>query len=96
MCLALRASGLWLRYAALQNLIPSVPWIAPPHPPPWHNPRKGRDQIFPSGNLAHRGSIAITIPVPPILFNPSVFFGALFYLAAAVATFSLRLEIHVK
>ena len=34
MCLALRASGLWLRYAALQNLIPSFPWIAPPalHP----------------------------------------------------------------
>ena len=29
MCLALRASGLWLRYAALQNLIPSFPWIAP-------------------------------------------------------------------
>ena len=29
MCLALRASGLWLRYATLQNLIPSFPWIAP-------------------------------------------------------------------
>ena len=29
MCLALRASGLWLRYAALQNLIPSFPWTAP-------------------------------------------------------------------
>ena len=29
MCLALRASGLWLRYAALQNLIPSFPWMAP-------------------------------------------------------------------
>ena len=28
-CLARRASGLWLRYAALQNLIPSFPWIAP-------------------------------------------------------------------
>ena len=34
MCLALRASGLWLRCATLQNLIPSFPWIAPPtlHP----------------------------------------------------------------
>ena len=34
MCLALRASGLWLRYATLQNLIPSFPWIVPPalHP----------------------------------------------------------------
>ena len=51
MCLALRASGLWLRYATLQNLIPSFPWIAPPWPPPWRNPRKGRDQILPSGNL---------------------------------------------
>ena len=23
---------------------------APPRPPPWRNPRKGRDQILPSGN----------------------------------------------
>ena len=30
MCLALRASGLCLRYAALQNLILSFPWISPP------------------------------------------------------------------
>ena len=29
MCLALRASGLWLCYAMLQNLIPSFSWIAP-------------------------------------------------------------------
>ena len=29
MCLALRASGLRLRYATLQNLIPSFPWIVP-------------------------------------------------------------------
>ena len=28
--LALWASGLWLRYATLQNLILSFPWIAPP------------------------------------------------------------------
>ena len=28
-CLALRASGVWLRYAKLQNLIPFFPWIAP-------------------------------------------------------------------
>ena len=52
MCLALRASALWLRYATLQNLFPSFPWIAPPpRPPPWRNPRKGRNQILPSGNL---------------------------------------------
>ena len=54
MCLALRASGLWLRYAMLQNLIASFPWIAPPCPPPWRNPRKGRDQILPSGNIEGR------------------------------------------
>ena len=30
MCLALRASGLWLRYATLQNLSPSFHWNAPP------------------------------------------------------------------
>ena len=29
MCLALWASGLWLRYTMLQNLITSFPWIAP-------------------------------------------------------------------
>ena len=52
LCLALRASGLRLRYAALQNLIPSFPWISPPCPPPWRNPRKGRVPILPSGNLA--------------------------------------------
>ena len=51
--MALRASGLWLRYATLQNLIPSFPWIAPPRPPPWRTPRKGRDQILPSGNTDH-------------------------------------------
>ena len=50
MCLSLLPSVLWLCYSALQNLIPSFPWIAPPCPPPWHNPRKGRDQILPSGN----------------------------------------------
>ena len=43
---------LWLRYATLQNWIPSFPWIAPPCPPLWRNPRKGRDRILPSGNLA--------------------------------------------
>ena len=46
--------GLWLRYATLQNLILSFPWIAPPRLPPRRNPRKGRDQILPSGNLARR------------------------------------------
>ena len=51
MCLALWAFRLWLRYVTLQNLIPSFPWIAPPRPPPWRNPRKGRDQILPSCNL---------------------------------------------
>ena len=51
MCLALRTSGLWLRYATLQNLIPSFPWIVPPRPPPWCNPRKERDHILISGYL---------------------------------------------
>ena len=51
-------SGLWLRYATLQNLIPSFPWLAPPRPPPWRKPRKGRDQILPSGNLAEQSSFA--------------------------------------
>ena len=65
MCLTLLASGLWLRYAALQNLNPSFPWIAPPRPPPWGNPRKGRDQILPSGNLASKPPP----PPPPSLMS---------------------------
>ena len=47
-------SGFWtmapLRYAAKFAVA-----IAPPRPSPWHNPRKGRDQILPSGNLAQEG-----------------------------------------
>ena len=54
MCLALWASGLWLRYAMLQNLIPSFPWNA--RPPPWRNPRKGRDQILLSGNTGRHST----------------------------------------
>ena len=46
MCLALQASGLWLRYATVQKLIPSFPF-----------PRKGRDRILPSGNLTLSYSI---------------------------------------
>ena len=59
MCLALWASRLWLRYAMLRNLIPSFPWIAPPRPPMWRNPRKGRDQILPSGNLVCRSEVGV-------------------------------------
>ena len=46
--------GLLLCYATLQNLIPSSPWIAPPSTQSWRNPRKGRDQMLPSGNTASR------------------------------------------
>ena len=42
MCLVHLVSRLWLRYPALQNLIPSYPWIAPVCPPPWRNPCKER------------------------------------------------------
>ena len=62
MSLALWASGLWLCYAMLQNLSPcpgpSFPLIAPPHPPPLRNGRKGRAQILPSGNLAYHHFIS--------------------------------------
>ena len=50
MCLALRASKLWLRYAVLQRLIPSFPWIAPGWRAWRRNPRKGRDHMLPSCN----------------------------------------------
>ena len=56
--------GLWLRYATLQNWIPSFPWIAPPRPPPWRNPRKGRDQILPSGSLSDAMAMGISGKVP--------------------------------
>ena len=65
MCRALRTSGLWLRYIALQNLIP---WIAPPCPPPWRNPRKRRDQILPSGNLGEGGEGGK--PPPKLISRP--------------------------
>ena len=49
-------SGFWtmapLRYAA--KVDPFLSWVSPPRPPPWCNPRKGRDQILPSGNLGSR------------------------------------------
>ena len=56
--------------AMLQNLIPSFPGITPPCPPPWRNPRKGRDRTLPSGNLGththrlliHRVTRSFTTP----------------------------------
>ena len=46
-------SGFWtmapLRYAA--KFDPFLSLDCAPRPPPWHNPRKGRDQILPSGNF---------------------------------------------
>ena len=41
-----RLEGLWLRYTTLQNLTPFFPWIAPPSPPPWRNPRKKEGITF--------------------------------------------------
>ena len=44
-----------LRYAA--KFDPFLSLDCAPRPPPWHNPRKGRDQVLPSCNLegAHPG-----------------------------------------
>ena len=39
-----------LRYAA--KFDPFLSLDCNPRPPPWRNPRKGRDQILPSGNIA--------------------------------------------
>ena len=43
--------------ATLHNVIPYFPWIVSPALQPWHNPRKGRGQIVPSGNTvnSHNG-----------------------------------------
>ena len=61
--------GLWLRYATLQNLIPSFPWIAPGWRAWGRNPRKGRDQILQRSHLA-------TIPImqPPQILPPPIGF----------------------
>ena len=48
-------SGFWKMApvcTTLQNLIPSFPWTAPGWRAWVRYPRLGRDQIFPSGNLA--------------------------------------------
>ena len=49
-------SGFWtmapLRYAA--KFDPLLSLDCAPRPPPWRNPRKGRDQILPSGNPASK------------------------------------------
>ena len=52
-------SGFWtmapLRYAA--KFDPFLSLDCAPRPPPWRNPRKGRDQILPSGNHgSHRST----------------------------------------
>ena len=47
--------GLWLRYATLQNLLPSFPWIAPG----WR--AGGRDQILPSGNTDDKDVEAVSL-----------------------------------
>ena len=54
MCLAFRA---WLTMAPLRCAAKFDPFLSldcAPRPPPWRNPRKGRDQILPSGNLVSR------------------------------------------
>ena len=50
MSLALRASGLWLRYRYASKFDPFLSLDCIPRPPPWCNPRKGRDHILLSGN----------------------------------------------
>ena len=47
-------SGFWTM-ATLQNLIP----FFRPRPPPWRNPRNGRDQILPSGNTGG-GAVSVS------------------------------------
>ena len=54
-----------VKVARWQNLIPNFPLIVPPHPQPWSNPRKGRDQILPSGNLVSKSVATDGRDVPP-------------------------------
>ena len=43
-------SGFW-------TMAPLCYWIGPPRPPPWRNPRKGRNQILLSGNTASQSKL---------------------------------------
>ena len=58
-------SGFWTK-AALRYTAKFDPFLSldcapsPPCPPPWRNPRKGRDQILPSGNLGALTQVATT------------------------------------
>ena len=51
-------SGFWtmapLRYDAKFDPFPSLDCAH--RPPPWRNPRRGRDQLLPSGNLEEEGT----------------------------------------
>ena len=51
-----------LRYAA--KFDPFLSLDCAPRPPPWRNPRKGRDQILPSGNLA--AAVQLAHPDPEV------------------------------
>ena len=69
MCMALWASRLWLRYATLQNLIPSFPWIAPHalHP----GAIQGKEEI----KFCHLATLLSGEPVPypavlPLTISP--------------------------
>ena len=67
MCLALQASELWLRYATLQNLIPSFSWIVPG----WR--AWGHNQILPSGNDGMLHQHIDTSFLPPSLLHSDHF-----------------------
>ena len=52
-----------LRYAA--KFDPFLSLDCAPHPPHWHNPRKGRDQILTSGNLGQEREVNECTERPP-------------------------------
>ena len=69
-------SGFWtmapLRCAA--KFDPFLSLDCAPRPPPWRNPRKGRDQILPSGSTGSHLSVAASLSfvkrAPPVRPSP--------------------------
>ena len=98
MCLALRASELWLHYAAMQNLILSFPWIAPGWIQSQHSgaivqkpeePNTYSSKKFGYSHLATMSSLAPLLRSAPLVHHP---------FPRVLRTFLMRLpneEVHV-
>ena len=95
-------SGFWtiapLRYAA--KLDPFLSLDCAIRPPPWRNPRKGKDQTLPSGNLEGEGGRRRTKRVPALTDEEHSFAplwgGGQNYRVIGCVKFSLSMPISMR